>query len=88
MSTQAMHAERLTMIEKCENDMVLGVKAMSAKLKTALNEGSMAHDRQQLQVAISSAKERLVNMERVLSNGESVFKCTGNKQVNVDVSTF
>ena len=88
MSTQAMHAERLTMIEKCEKDMVLGVKAMSAKLKTALNEGSIAHDRQRLQRALSSAKERLDDMERVLSDGESVFKCTGHKQVNIDVSTF
>jgi len=79
MSTQAVHAERLTMIEKCEKGMVLIVKAMSAKLKATLNNGSMAHDRQRLQMALSSAKERLVDMERVLSDGESVF--------NIDVST-
>ena len=81
-----MQADKLAMIEKHKNEMLSVVKATASKLKFTLN-GSVARDREYLQMALSSAKERLVDMETVLSDVESVFKRTGNEPVDINVSS-
>lgn len=73
------------MIEKHKNDMLSVVKATAAKLKFTLN-GSVARDREYLQMALSSSKERLVDIETVLADVESVFKRTGNEPIDINVS--
>ena len=83
--TQALQADKLAMVEKHKNEMLSIVKATASKLKFTLN-GSVARDREYLQMALSSAKERLVDMETVLSDVESVFKRTGNEPVDINVS--
>jgi len=82
---QALQADKLAMIEKHKNAMLSVVKATAAKIKFTLN-GSVARDREYLEMALSSAKERLVVMETVLSDVESVFKRTGNEPVDINVS--
>ncbi|KAK2181746.1 hypothetical protein NP493_383g03012 [Ridgeia piscesae] len=74
-SLAALQADKLAMIEKHKNAMLSVVKATAAKIKFTLN-GSVARDREYLEMALSSAKERLVVMETVLSDVESVFKRT------------
>ena len=61
------------------------VKATAAKLKFTLN-GSVARDREYQQMALSSAKERLVNMEAALVDVESVFRRVGNDPIDINVS--
>ena len=86
MSTaQALQADKLALIEKNKNDMLSVVKATAAKLKFTLN-GSVARDREYQQMALSSAKERLVNMEAVLVDVESVFRRVGNDPIDINVS--
>ena len=84
-TSQALQADKLALIEKNKNDMLSEVKATAAKLKFTLN-GSVARDREYHQMALSSAKERLVNMEAVLVDVESVFRRVGNDPVDINVS--
>ncbi|KAI0239484.1 hypothetical protein LSAT2_009783 [Lamellibrachia satsuma] len=83
-SLMALQADKLAMIEKHKNDMLSVVKATAAKLKFTLN-GSVARDREYLQMALSSSKERLVDIETVLADVESVFKRTGNEPIDINV---
>ena len=84
-TSQALQADKLALIEKNKNDMLSEVKATAAKLKFTLN-GSVARDREYQQMALSSAKERLVNMESVLVDVESVFRRVGNDPIDINVS--
>ena len=84
-TAQALQADKLALIEKNKNDMLSVVKATAAKLKFTLN-GSVARDREYQQMALSSAKERLVNMEAVLVDVESVFRRVGNDPIDINVS--
>jgi hypothetical protein len=84
--SQAIMEEKLAEIEKNKNDAISKVKQAANKLKFTL-KGSVARDQDHLQMSLASARDRLVQVEQMVTEATAILqKSPARPDVGVSVS--